>query len=106
VFDHHAGWVDKVGGQTLPPYQGGDHLAMTFREPVGVVAAILPWNAPFLLFAQKVAPALGAGCTVVVKPSEYCTFTVLRMVELLTEVGLPDGVLNVVTGPATRPARR
>jgi aldehyde dehydrogenase (NAD+) len=99
VFDHHAGWVDKVGGQTLPPYQGGDHLAMTFREPVGVVAAILPWNAPFLLFAQKVAPALGAGCTVVVKPSEYCTFTVLRMVELLTEAGLPDGVLNVVTGP-------
>src|SRR5262245_12529636 len=68
VFDHHAGWVDKVGGQTLPPYQGGDHLAMTFREPIGVVAAILPWNAPFLLFAQKIAPALGAGCTVVLKP--------------------------------------
>jgi aldehyde dehydrogenase (NAD+) len=99
VFDHHAGWVDKVGGQTLPPYQGGDHLAMTFREPVGVVAAILPWNAPFLLFAQKVAPALAAGCTVVLKPSEYATFTVLRMVELLLEAGLPDGVLNVVTGP-------
>jgi aldehyde dehydrogenase (NAD+) len=99
VFDHHAGWVDKVGGQTLPPYQGGDHLAMTFREPIGVVAAILPWNAPFLLFAQKVAPALAAGCTVVLKPSEYATFTVLRMVELLLEAGLPDGVLNVITGP-------
>ncbi|HVK21682.1 MAG TPA: aldehyde dehydrogenase family protein [Actinokineospora sp.] len=99
VFEHHAGWVDKVGGETLPPYQGGDHLAMTFREPVGVVAAILPWNAPFLLYAQKVAPALAAGCTVVVKPSEYATFTVLRMVELLHEAGLPDGVLNVVTGP-------
>ncbi|MGH3517288.1 MAG: aldehyde dehydrogenase family protein [Haloechinothrix sp.] len=98
VFDHHAGWVDKIGGQTLPPYQGGDHLAMTFREPIGVVAAILPWNAPFLLFAQKVAPALAAGCTVVLKSSEYATFSVLRMVELLIEAGLPAGVLNVVTG--------
>jgi len=99
VFDHHAGWVDKVGGQTLPPYQGGDHLAMTFREPVGVVAAILPWNAPFLLFAQKLGPALAAGCTVVLKPSEFASFTVLRMVELLAEAGIPDGVVNVVTGP-------
>jgi aldehyde dehydrogenase (NAD+) len=99
VFDHHAGWVDKIGGQTLTPYQGGDHLAMTFREPIGVVAAILPWNAPFLLLAQKVAPALAAGCTIVLKPSEFATFTVLRMVELLTEAGLPDGVVNVVTGP-------
>ncbi|MCP2253383.1 aldehyde dehydrogenase (NAD+) [Prauserella aidingensis] len=99
VFDHHAGWVDKLGGETLTPYQGGDHLAMTFREPIGVVAAILPWNAPFLLFAQKVAPALATGCTVVLKPSEYCTFTVLRMVELLEEAGVPAGVLNVVTGP-------
>jgi aldehyde dehydrogenase (NAD+) len=101
VFDHHAGWVDKVGGQTLSPYQGGDHLAMTFREPIGVVAAILPWNAPFLLLAQKLAPALGAGCTVVVKPSEFASFTVLRMVELLGEAGVPDGVVNVVTGPGT-----
>jgi aldehyde dehydrogenase (NAD+) len=69
------------------------------REPVGVVAAVLPWNAPLLLFAQKVAPALGAGCTVVVKPSEYATFTVLRLVELLVEAGVPDGVVNLVTGP-------
>ncbi|HEX3787876.1 MAG TPA: aldehyde dehydrogenase family protein [Pseudonocardiaceae bacterium] len=99
VFDHHAGWVDKIGGETLPPYQGGDHLALTFREPVGVVAAILPWNAPFVLFAQKIAPALAAGCTVVLKPSEHATFCVLRMVSLLLEAGLPDGVLNVVTGP-------
>ncbi|MEV0703141.1 aldehyde dehydrogenase family protein [Saccharopolyspora sp. NPDC050389] len=99
VFDHHAGWIDKAGGDTLPPYQGGDHLAMTFREPVGVVAAVLPWNAPFLLFAQKLAPALAAGCTVVLKPSEYATFSVLRMVELLQEAGIPDGVVNVVTGP-------
>jgi aldehyde dehydrogenase (NAD+) len=99
VFEHHAGWIDKAGGETFPPYQGGDHLAMTFREPIGVVAAILPWNAPFLLFAQKLGPALAAGCTVVLKPSEYATFSVLRMVELLAEAGLPDGVVNVVTGP-------
>ncbi|MFD9697703.1 aldehyde dehydrogenase family protein [Lentzea sp. NPDC059081] len=101
IFDHHAGWIDKVGGQTLPPYQGGDHLAMTFREPVGVVAAILPWNAPFVLFAQKLAPALAAGCTVVVKPSEYASFCVIRMVELLIEAGVPEGVVNLVTGPGT-----
>jgi aldehyde dehydrogenase (NAD+) len=98
AFDHHAGWIDKLGGETLPAYQGGDHVAMTFREPVGVVAAILPWNAPFLLYAQKVAPALATGCTVVLKPSEYASFAVLRMVELLQEAGLPEGVLNVVTG--------
>jgi aldehyde dehydrogenase (NAD+) len=60
IFDHHAGWVDKLAGETLPPYQGGDHLVMTLREPVGVVGAIIPWNAPLLLFAQKAAPALAA----------------------------------------------
>lgn len=99
AFEHHAGWIDKAGGQTLPPFQGGDHVAMTFREPIGVVAAILPWNVPFLLFAQKIAPALASGCTVVVKPSEHASFCVLRMVELLAEAGVPDGVVNVVSGP-------
>lgn len=58
VFDHHAGWVDKLAGETLPPFQGGDHMVLTLREPVGVVGAVIPWNAPILLFAQKVAPAL------------------------------------------------
>ncbi len=99
VFDHHAGWVDKLAGETLPPYQGGDHLVMTLREPIGVVAAIVPWNAPLLLTAQKLAPALAVGCTVVLKPSEYATFAVLRLVKLIEEAGLPAGVLNVVTGP-------
>jgi aldehyde dehydrogenase (NAD+) len=99
VFDHHAGWVDKLAGETLPPYQGGDHLIMTLREPVGVVGAIVPWNAPILLFAQKVGPALAAGCTIVAKPSEYATFAVLRLARLIEEAGLPAGVLNVVTGP-------
>jgi aldehyde dehydrogenase (NAD+) len=99
VFDHHAGWVDKLAGETLPPYQGGDHLVMTLREPVGVVGAVVPWNAPILLAAQKIAPALAAGCTIVLKPSEYATFSVLRLAELIQEAGLPAGVLNVVTGP-------
>jgi aldehyde dehydrogenase (NAD+) len=99
IFDHHAGWIDKLGGTTLPAFQGGDHVAMTLREPVGVVAAVIPWNGPLLLAAQKLAPALATGCTVVLKPSEYATFAVLRLVRLLEEAGVPAGVLNVVTGP-------
>src|SRR5580693_454054 len=99
VFEHHAGWGDKLAGETLTPFQGGDHLVMTLREPVGVVGAIVPWNAPLLLTAQKLAPALAAGCTIVLKPSEYATFSVLRLVRLIEEAGLPAGVLNVVTGP-------
>ena len=98
VFDHHAGWADKIAGETLPPYQGGDHMVLTLREPVGVVGAVIPWNAPLVLFAQKVAPALAVGCTVVLKPSEYATFAVLRLAQLINGV-LPAGVLNVVTGP-------
>jgi aldehyde dehydrogenase (NAD+) len=98
VFDHHGGWADKIAGETLPPFQGGDHLVLTLREPVGVVGAVIPWNAPLSLFAQKVAPALAAGCTIVLKPSEYATFAVLRLAELISEV-LPPGVLNVITGP-------
>ena len=99
VFEHHAGWVDKLAGETLTPFQGGDHLVMTLREPVGVVGAVVPWNAPLLLTAQKVAPALAAGCTIVLKPSEYATFSVLRLVRLVEEAGVPAGVINVVTGP-------
>ena len=99
VFDHHAGWVDKLAGETLPPFQGGDHLVLTLREPVGVVGAVIPWNAPLMLAAQKLAPALAAGCTVVLKTSEYATFAVLRLARLIQEAGLPDGVLNVITGP-------
>jgi aldehyde dehydrogenase (NAD+) len=91
--------VDKLAGQTLPPYQGGDHMVLTLREPVGVVGAVIPWNAPLLLFAQKVAPALAAGCTIVVKPSEYATFAVLRLARLIADAGVPAGVLNIVTGP-------
>lgn len=99
VFEHHAGWIDKLGGETFAPYQGGDKIVMTLREPVGVVGAVIPWNAPLLLFAQKVAPALATGCTIVLKPSEFATFSVLRLVQLIEEAGLPPGVLNIVPGP-------
>jgi aldehyde dehydrogenase (NAD+) len=100
VFDYHAGWIDKITGDTIPEYTGGDSLAFTLREPVGVVAAILPWNAPLFLFAQKVAPALAAGCTIVLKPSEYASFAVAHLTRLLEEAGLPPGVFNLVLGPA------
>jgi aldehyde dehydrogenase (NAD+) len=71
---------------------------MSFREPVGVVAAIIPWNAPMMLFAQKVAPALATGCTVVLKPSEFAVLTSLRLTELIAEAGFPPGVFNLVPG--------
>jgi aldehyde dehydrogenase (NAD+) len=99
IFDHHAGWIDKITGETIPPYTGNDLMTLTFREPVGVVAAIIPWNAPLFLFAQKVAPALATGCTVVVKPSEYAALAILRLTEIIAGAGLPPGVLNVVPGP-------
>jgi aldehyde dehydrogenase (NAD+) len=99
IFDHHAGWIDKITGDTIPHYTGNEMLTMTLREPVGVVGAIIPWNAPLFLFAQKVAPALACGCTVVVKPSEYAALAVLRLTQIMEEAGLPPGVLNVVPGP-------
>src|ERR1700736_2990492 len=76
-------------------------MPLPSREPVGVAALIIPWNAPLFLFAQKVAPALATGCTVVVKPSEYAALAVLRLTEILTEADLPPGVLNVIPGPGT-----
>lgn len=103
IFDHHAGWIDKICGSTYPSYEasptGGEVQMMTFREPVGVVAAVIPWNAPMMLFAQKVAPALATGCTVVVKPSEYAALTSLRLTALIEEAGVPPGVFNLVPGP-------
>ncbi|MFN8039805.1 MAG: aldehyde dehydrogenase family protein [Acidimicrobiales bacterium] len=98
IFDYHAGWVDRIAGETLPHYNGGPGVFLTFREPVGVVAGIIPWNAPLMLFAQKVAPALAAGCTIVIKPSEYASLVTVRLVELCEEAGVPPGVLNLVLG--------
>ena len=98
LFAYHAGWIDKLAGSTLPTYTGNDFFTFTLKEPVGVVAAVIPWNAPIMLFAQKVAPALAAGCTVVLKPSEHASLTSIRLTELAQQAGLPPGVLNLVTG--------
>ena len=94
---YFAGWPTKIVGQTLPVSQPGMHV-YTRREPVGVCGQIIPWNFPLLMAAWKVAPALAAGCTVVLKPAEQTPLTALRMGELALEAGIPEGVLNVVTG--------
>jgi gamma-glutamyl-gamma-aminobutyraldehyde dehydrogenase len=92
----HAEAVDKIYDQTAPV--GDDALALVVREPVGVVGCVLPWNFPMLMMAWKIAPALAAGNTVVLKPAEQTSLTALRIAELALEAGLPRGVLNVVTG--------
>jgi acyl-CoA reductase-like NAD-dependent aldehyde dehydrogenase len=95
-FQYYAGWADKIHGETIPV--SGNYLAYTLREPVGVVAAIVPWNFPLLLTAWKVAPALACGNTVIVKPASQTPLTALALAEAAAAVGLPPGVLNVVTG--------
>jgi aldehyde dehydrogenase (NAD+) len=95
-FEYYAGWADKIHGETIPVK--GRFLAYTLREPVGVVAAIVPWNFPLLLTAWKVAPALACGNTVIIKPATQTPLTALALAEVALEVGLPPGVLNVVTG--------
>jgi len=99
-FEYFAGWSDKVMGETIPVK--GNHLTYTLREPVGVVAAIVPWNFPLLLAAWKVAPALACGNTVILKPASQTPLTALALGEIAVEVGLPPGVLNVITGPGSR----
>jgi aldehyde dehydrogenase (NAD+) len=99
VFDHYFGWIDKINGEVYPQFSDSTPLQyLSFREPVGVVAAITPWNAPLLQFPEKVGPALATGCCIVVKPSEYASLTTIRLAELITELDLPPGVFNVVTG--------
>jgi acyl-CoA reductase-like NAD-dependent aldehyde dehydrogenase len=95
-FEYYGGWSDKVMGETIPVK--GNHLTYTLREPVGVVAAIVPWNFPLLLAAWKVAPALACGNVVIVKPASQTPLTALALGEIAREVGLPPGVLNVITG--------
>lgn len=96
-FQYFAGFADKFTGQTIPT-DNKDMLVYTESVPVGVVGAIVPWNAPLLLLAWKVAPALAVGCTVVVKPSDYTPATALALGPILAEAGVPDGAYNVVTG--------
>lgn len=100
VFRHFAGWADKITGTTalLPNMGPQRRFGYTIRQPLGVIGAITPWNNPALIAAWKLAPALAAGCTAVVKPAEDAALSTLRLAELLTEAGIPDGVVNVVPG--------
>ncbi len=97
VCEYYAGAMDKFFGETIP--MGEAILDFTLREPVGVVAQITPWNFPFLAAAWKVAPALAAGCTVILKPASYTPLTALLLGRIACEAGLPAGVLNVLPGP-------
>ena len=101
TFRYFAGWCTKIAGQTLAVSRPGQTFAYTLREPVGVVAAIVPWNFPLLMAAWKLAPALAAGCTVVLKPAEDTSLTALRLAEIMAACGLPPGVVNVITGRGT-----
>ena len=96
-FYYFAGMADKVEGAVMP-IDKPEMFTYTRHEPVGVVAAITPWNSPLLLLAWKMAPALAAGCTMVVKPSEFTSASTLELMRLIEEAGFPKGVVNVVTG--------
>ncbi|HEY8296774.1 MAG TPA: aldehyde dehydrogenase family protein, partial [Candidatus Baltobacteraceae bacterium] len=97
-FEFYAGAATKNYGDTLPAPMA-NYLAYTMREPVGVVGAIIPWNFPLLLASWKVAPALAAGCTIVLKPAPSTPLTAIELGKIALEAGLPEGVLNIVTGP-------
>src|SRR3954464_4200795 len=96
-LDYFAGWPTKIEGDVIP-VSARDVLCYTQREPVGVCGQIIPWNFPLLMASWKVAPALAAGCTIVLKPAEQTPLTALRLGELALEAGIPPGVLNVLTG--------
>jgi acyl-CoA reductase-like NAD-dependent aldehyde dehydrogenase len=96
-WHYYAGLADKIQGDTIP-VEKPDLLAFTTREPIGVVAALTAWNSPLGFVAQKCAPALAAGCAVVVKPSEFASVSTLEFAALTLEAGIPPGVFNVVTG--------
>jgi len=103
VFYFYAGAVDKHHGETIPVAGGVD---MTFREPLGVVGLIVPWNFPIAISSWKLGPALATGNTVVLKPAELTPLTAQRLAGLALEAGIPEGVLNVVTGPGSVVGRR
>jgi phenylacetaldehyde dehydrogenase len=95
---YYAGWATKLSGDTLEVSLPGTFHAYTIREPFGVCGLIVPWNFPLLMAVSKIAPALAAGCTVILKPAEQTPLSALRLGELMQEVGFPEGVVNIVTG--------
>ena len=103
TFRYYAGAPERLLGDTIPVAGG---VAMTFHEPLGVVGLIVPWNFPLVIASWKVAPALAAGNTIVLKPAELTPLTALRLERIALEAGLPEGVLNVVVGPGSVCGRR
>ena len=101
-FRYMAGWATKIEGSTIDVSVGGSKggriNAYTRREPVGVVAQIIPWNFPLVMAAWKLGPALAAGCTCILKPAEQTPLTALRLGDLIVEAGFPPGVVNILTG--------
>ena len=95
-FEYFAGLADKIQGSTIPI--PGNRLDYTVKEPLGVTAHVVPWNYPLVMAARSIAPALAAGNTVVAKPASFTPLTLLKFAELCKEAGIPDGVVNVVTG--------
>src|SRR6185312_7818186 len=95
-FRWYASAIATIAGRAVP--MGGSVLTYTLKEPVGVVAQIVPWNYPFMMTSWKLAPALAAGCTVVLKPDPATPLTALRLAELADDVGFPAGVVNIVPG--------
>ncbi len=102
MFRYMAGWATKIEGKTIQvsarPMPGAQYHAYTLREPIGVVGQIIPWNFPMLMASWKLAPALAAGCTIVLKVAEETPLSALRVGELVREAGFPPGVVNIVTG--------
>ena len=96
MFEYYGGWATKIDGY-IPPV-GPDALSLVVREPMGVAAGITPWNYPMMMAVQKIAPALAAGCTFILKPAEQTPLTALELPRILEEAGLPSGVLQVITG--------
>ncbi|HEX6146368.1 MAG TPA: aldehyde dehydrogenase family protein [Acidimicrobiia bacterium] len=96
MFEYYAGWATKVMG-SIPPV-GPEAMSLVIKEPVGVAALITPWNYPILMASQKVAPALAAGCTAILKPAEQTPLTALELARILEEAGAPPGVFNLLTG--------
>lgn len=98
MLRYMAGWATKIYGETIDVSIPGDFHAYTLHEPVGVVGQIVPWNAPLLMAIWKIAPALAAGCTVVLKPAEQTPLSASYLARLIAEAGVPDGVVNILTG--------
>jgi acyl-CoA reductase-like NAD-dependent aldehyde dehydrogenase len=96
MFEYYAGWATKVMG-SIPPV-GPGAMSLVIKEPVGVAALITPWNYPILMASQKIAPALAAGCTAILKPAEQTPLTAIELAGVLEEAGVPPGVFNLLTG--------